>query len=176
MSAEYERALLGAILQDSLLMDRLRLDLSLFYDSKHRAIFAAIQGLHEAGKPIDLLTVSESLNGSLATVGPSYLARLTDAPTAANAKLYFEELRDASKTRGLHRIATELEQDAKDGKSADECISRTMAQLVELQAKGAELDTVRPREILHEIISDAESRMASKTAGLTGGALGDSSP
>jgi replicative DNA helicase len=47
-------------------------------------------------------------------------------------------------------------------------MTHTIAQLIDLQSKGSEAETVRPREILHEIIYDAETRMASKTTGLTG--------
>ncbi len=160
---EYERALVGAVLLDSRLLDTLPLDHALFEDGRNSDVFGAAKALHDAGKPVDMIAVSQIVNGK---VSASYLAGLTDTPTAANARFYFERLLEAEKGRELRRIAAEVARE--DGDSVDSRIVLALAQLQALQALGAEAQAVRPREILHEIVSDAERRMAEKITGLTG--------
>jgi replicative DNA helicase len=162
---EYERALLGAILQEPALLDTLPLDVSLFEDGRNRAVFEAARGLHAASKPVDIIAVSQAVDGKAPA---SYIAGLTNVPTAGNAWFYFEELLRAAKGRQLRRIAAELGREVGAGESVEERIARALVELHELQIKGAEAKTLRPREVIHEIIAEAEHRTANKITGLTG--------
>jgi replicative DNA helicase len=162
MSGEYERAFLGALIQEPALMDSLRPDGFLFEDSRNAAVFSVVRGLAEAGKPVDLLTIAETVNGSIPM---AYVAGLTDVPTVANARFYAGELRKDAKARGLRRLGSELVEGTGD---VEERILHAQAALLRLQAQGAEAETVRPREVLHDIVSDASDRMARQETGLTG--------
>ena len=72
-SVDAERSVLGAVLQDSgaatLAFETLSPED--FYTAEHREIFSAMQTLHIAGNPIDLMTVGNELSrrGTLDSVG-----------------------------------------------------------------------------------------------------------
>lgn len=97
-SEEAERGVLGAAL---LLPERV-LDLAVekglreeaFYDPRHRLIYKAIITLHDESRPVDLLTVGDSLRnaGDLERIGgQDALEQLVDStPTAAHAEFYIE--------------------------------------------------------------------------------------
>ncbi|MGH8721277.1 MAG: DnaB-like helicase N-terminal domain-containing protein, partial [Burkholderiales bacterium] len=77
-SVEAEQSLLGGLLLDNQAFDRIA-DLvaaSDFYRDDHRRIWRHIARLIEAGKPADMVTVSESIEASEdkdKTGGPAYL-------------------------------------------------------------------------------------------------------
>lgn len=89
-----EEAVLGALMLDReaihIVLDILKEEF--FYDDRHQLIFAAVLRLYQASRPIDLLTVMESLRqlGKLeAAGGPAYLAELTNrVASAANIEYH----------------------------------------------------------------------------------------
>src|SRR5215213_11713871 len=80
-SIEAEQSLLGALLLDNQAFDRVA-DLVTgedFYRDDHRRIWRHISKLMEAGRPADVVTVSESVEASEdkdRTGGPAYLGAL----------------------------------------------------------------------------------------------------
>ena len=94
-SHEAEQSVLGAILlQGGAALDRIEgviVDAD-FYRQDHRLIFTAARTLSNAGKPIDVITIAEALEGagSLAGIGGlAYLGGLAqNTPSAANIKHY----------------------------------------------------------------------------------------
>ena len=106
-SAEAERSVLGALLQDSravsLAMEMLREED--FYTPAHQAIYAAIQGLARQSTAVDLVTVDAELTrrGTLAGVGgSSYLVELLQyVPTTANVQDYISIVLEKSTLRQL---------------------------------------------------------------------------
>ncbi|MEK7511223.1 MAG: replicative DNA helicase [Patescibacteria group bacterium] len=95
-SLDAERALLGALLlkPDAIhdISDTIRGDS--FYAEKHRLIFETMRELTERGEPIDILSLSERLNGNgnLERIGGrAYIAELAgEAPTPGNFHHYAE--------------------------------------------------------------------------------------
>ena len=99
-SPEAERGALSCVLQEAPealpALVTLGVTSDAFYDLRHRAIFDALVELNSAGKPVDLLTLSNRLSESRqleAVGGPIYLSDIEGAaPSAANAPYYAEIL------------------------------------------------------------------------------------
>lgn len=113
-SIEAEQAVLGALLlaPESFATVAEILKPSDFYGEGHREIYRTLQELAEAGKPIDLVTVTEALKQRdlLEKVGgASYLASLAGAvPTAANVGYYAQIVAEKGLLRGLIGSCTQL--------------------------------------------------------------------
>lgn len=121
-AVETERAVLGAVLLDSRVMDEIHdlLEPRDFTTASHELIWKAMKYLYEKDKPIDFLTVSNMLvtYDRLEEVGGiSYLTGLAEStPSAANAVYYAKIIRSrAFRRRGqeaanaIYRMATEGE-------------------------------------------------------------------
>ena len=83
-----------------------------FYRSEHRPIFRAMEGLVGQNKPLDIVTLAESLElqGELDTVGGlTYLTELASStPTASNVAAYAEIVQERSTVRKLIGVAHEI--------------------------------------------------------------------
>lgn len=95
-----------------------------FFSSIYRKIFGAILQLEGAGKPVDLVTVHNALEGDneLADAGgPCFLAALVDgAFRQANVQHYCRILKDASALRRVQRLCENTSaQIAEGGRSAE---------------------------------------------------------
>lgn len=102
-SVESEQGALGCVLSGAAtalddITEILGTDDAAFYEVRHRKIFLRMLALAEAGKPTDLLTVSQELAdmGELQMVGGAgYLSSMIDmAPSPANAGYYAATVRD----------------------------------------------------------------------------------
>ncbi|KAB7628366.1 replicative DNA helicase [Alkalilimnicola sp. S0819] len=113
-SIEAEQAVLGGLMLDNEAWFQVsdKLTEADFYRGDHRRIFLAIAALAEAGKPLDVLTISEWLkeNGQLEDAGGlGYLGSIAQqTPSAANIAAYAEIVRDRSVRRQLVRSADEI--------------------------------------------------------------------
>ena len=93
-SIEAEQSVLGGLMLDNQAFDRVaELVVSQdFYTRTHKLIFEAMEKLVEQSQPIDLITISESLekNNQLSAVGGfAYLAEIAkNTPSAANIDAY----------------------------------------------------------------------------------------
>ncbi|MDJ6542087.1 SPI-7-type island replicative DNA helicase [Salmonella enterica] len=87
-----------------------------FYLSVNQVIYREIERLVSAGYPIDLITLSESLErrGLLERCGGfAYLAELSkNTPSAANIVAYAEIVRECSRARQLMKLGSSLYQQA----------------------------------------------------------------
>ena len=94
--AELEEAIIGACLIERaampLVVDKLRPEM--FYEEKNHEIFAAMKGMHRAGKSIDLITVKNELaaRGKLDAVGGPYELTRISARVASSAHLEYHAL------------------------------------------------------------------------------------
>ncbi len=114
---EAEQAVLGAIFLEpqSLTMASEILIPEDFYRGAHQKIYTAMLKLNDAGKAVDLITVTAELsagNNLEDTGGVSYLSELAaSVPTAANIEYYAKIVEEKSLLRRLIRTATDIAQD-----------------------------------------------------------------
>ncbi|AKE61975.1 replicative DNA helicase [Citrobacter farmeri] len=113
-SVEAEQSVLGGLMLDNGRWDDVATQISAqdFFISAHRTIYTHMQTLVEQGKPIDLITLSESLEQQdyLAQVGGfAYLAELSkNTPSAANIGPYAEYIASYGELRQLLLLGNEL--------------------------------------------------------------------
>ena len=126
-SAEAERSLLGGMMLSESVWDEVS-DLVTeqdFYFQKHSHIFTELARLAEASEPLDVVTLSESLEKRdlLDTVGGlSYLAELVkNTPSAANIRAYAKIVHDRATLRRIIKTASEIQNSAfnPEGREAD---------------------------------------------------------
>ena len=114
-SNESEQSLLGALLLDQNAFDRIADVVAAgdFYAAGHGAIFSAVQHLHAQGKPADVITVAELLDGAGETErtgGLAYLGELAaNTPSSANVQHYAEAVRRNAVLRGLLSVASNIQ-------------------------------------------------------------------
>lgn len=113
-SLEAEQSVLGGLMLDNERWDNAadRVTSNDFFNRPHRLIFSEMQRLLEMGKPIDLITLSESLEqkGELDAVGGfAYLAELSkNTPSAANITAYADIVRERAVVREMITVAHEI--------------------------------------------------------------------
>ncbi len=113
-SIEAEQSVLGGLMLDNQAFDRVaELVVSQdFYTRTHKLIFEAMVELAEIGDPIDLITISESLEkkNSLSNIGGfAYLAEIAkNTPSAANIDAYANIVRERAVVREMIGVANEI--------------------------------------------------------------------
>lgn len=106
-SEDAEKSLLGAMMlsREAVMMAVETLVPDDFYSSVHRAIFSAMCALYAAGRPVDLVTMTEELNrtGRMEGIGGlPYLTSLSRSmPSAANAQAYARIVEEKSVLRRM---------------------------------------------------------------------------
>ncbi|MDH4323130.1 MAG: replicative DNA helicase, partial [Betaproteobacteria bacterium] len=155
-SVEAEQSLLGGLLLDNQAFDRIA-DLvtgSDFYRDDHRRIWRHIAKLVEAGKPADMVTVSESIEASEdkdKTGGPAYLGALAqNTPSALNIRRYAELVRERAVQRRLAQVATEIAENAlsPSGKDVGQILDEAESRILEIGEAGSRhgtgLEEIKP--------------------------------
>ncbi|EAA6221785.1 replicative DNA helicase [Salmonella enterica subsp. salamae] len=113
-SVEAEQSVLGGLMLDNDRWDDVTTQISAqdFFISAHRTIYSHMQTLVEQGNPIDLITLSESLEQQeqLEQVGGfAYLAELSkNTPSAANIIPYAQYIASYGELRQLLLLGNEL--------------------------------------------------------------------
>ena len=116
-SIEAEVSVLGAMLQDSIAVQRATEQLKSedFYQPEHREIFQTMADLNRHQAPIDLTTLQAELSrrGTLEGVGGMrYLLKIvSDVPTAANVRSYIDIVREKSILRKLIGACSAISKD-----------------------------------------------------------------
>lgn len=143
-SVEAEQSVLGGILLDTSAWDKIA-DLITerdFYRNEHRLIFRHIGRLTEHGKPVDAITVAESLenNGELDKVGGLvYIGSLAqNVPTAANIRRYAEIVRERSIMRKLVEVGSDIATSAYNpgGRSAGQLLDEAESRVLQINEEG----------------------------------------
>jgi len=128
---EAEQATLGAMMLDPGTIGVVEgiLNHQAFYRHDHRVIYEAILALHEAGEPIDVVTVGEHLVsvGEADTEVMAYLGSIAkDTPSAANVDAYAEIVQDKYHSRQVIDLAKRMSdmahQDAHPGDLVKELV------------------------------------------------------
>ena len=123
-SIEAERAVLGAVLIDANAWPAVsHLTAADFYRGAHRAIYAALAELDEAGEPMDAVTVAGTLDraGTLDDAGGlAFLVELADnTPSAANAGAYADRVRELADRRTAMTLAMAVHTAARTGRDGE---------------------------------------------------------
>ena len=117
-SMEAEISVLGAMLQDSIAVQRATEQLKPedFYQPEHRELFQVMADLNRRQAPIDLTTLQAELSrkGTLEGVGGlRYLMKIvSDVPTAANVHSYIAIVREKSILRRLINACSTISKDS----------------------------------------------------------------
>ena len=117
-SMEAEISVLGAMLQDSIAVQRATEQLKPedFYQPEHRELFQTMADLNRRQAPIDLTTLQAELSrkGTLEGVGGlRYLMKIvSDVPTAANVHSYIAIVREKSILRRLINACSTISKDS----------------------------------------------------------------
>ncbi|WP_163931970.1 replicative DNA helicase [Paraferrimonas sp. SM1919] len=113
-SIEAEQSVLGGLMLDAEAWDRVSEAVTKedFYSRAHQMIFDAMATLVEGGQPLDLITVSESLelNQQLEDAGGfAYLAEIAkNTPSASNIISYADIVRERAVVRDMIKVANEI--------------------------------------------------------------------
>ena len=143
-SVDAEQAVLGGVLIDNGAWDRIAdiVTAAHFYRSDHRAVFDAVAGLCDEGRPCDAVTVAERLDrdGLLdSSGGLAYLADLAqNTPNAANIVAYAEIVRERAVLRDLIRTSAEIAESAfrPQGRAARELLDDAERRILEIAERG----------------------------------------
>ena len=113
-----------------------------FYQAEHKLIFKTIKSLQDLGKPIDIITIQETLegNGDLPELvdlgGINYLTQLAkETPSVANIESYAEIIKQRSNLRRLISTAEEISNLAResDASSSDQVIDNAEERILGLR-------------------------------------------
>lgn len=137
-SIDAEQSVIGAILlAGGTALDRIEglIAEDDFYRHEHRLIFAAARTLANSGKPVDVITLAEAMEGGgkLAQVGGlAYLAGIAqNTPSASNIKHYAGIVRQRAMQRRLLALAEEIRANCTvPGANVAEIISQADAAMV----------------------------------------------
>jgi len=143
-SVEAEQSVLGGILLDTSAWDKIADLLSEhdFYRHEHRLIWRHIGRLTEHAKPIDVITVAESLesNAELEKAGGLvYLGTLAqNVPSAANIRRYAEIVRERAIMRKLVEVGSEIATSAYNpgGRDAGQLLDEAESKVFEISEQG----------------------------------------
>lgn len=146
-SIEAEQAVLGALLIDATAWDQVAdiVAAADFYRPDHRLIFEALGSLVAAGRPGDVVTVSEQLErqGKLDDAGGlAYLGTLArDTPTAANVRAYASIVHERALLRSLIEAGREIAASVfgSEGLTARDLVDRAEARVFEIAEAGTRL-------------------------------------
>ncbi len=108
-----------------------------FYVRAHRTIFEAIVEVHESDRPVDLITVSETLraNDQLSQVGgPTAIAALQAQAHPSHARAYASIVKDRAVGRRLIAFGERATQAATTPGDINAAVNALQADLVELAA------------------------------------------
>lgn len=172
-SLEAEMATLGACLmeRDAVASAMETLSGHSFYRESHRALWDVLVKHYDAGLPVDIITIGESLKkqGKLEELGGAeYLsALLYQCPTAANIRAYVKPVDDAAAMREMIREVDAFQRKLFEAGGDPDILTAELAAMAE-RAERRRTPSVALREyddILVEVLQDFEKRKAGQIIG-----------
>jgi replicative DNA helicase len=173
---DYEEAILGACILETkampLAIKHLRAEM--FYDNKHRAVFAAMECMFNEGRSIDLITVTEELKrrGDLDMVGgPFFIVQLSSGvASSAHLETHAVTLKDYFIRRELIKGVSKALGKAVDMTIyTEDVIADTQELLDNLGRDAAWNNTLRDMEtLMDDTVKLAAERRDKQENGLTG--------
>ena len=174
-STEAEISVLGAMLQDSIAVQRASEQLKPedFYQPEHREIFTVMKDLNSRQSPVDLTTVQAELSrkGTIEGVGGMrYLMKLvTDVPTAANVRSYIDIVQEKSILRQLITACNAISRESyTQQKEVPEILSDAEKAIFDIVMNRQEGDTLKPiSEVLVNTLTEIE-KLDKQKGGISG--------
>lgn len=165
-SIEAEQAVLGGLMLDNDAWDVVscRLTDNDFYRTDHKIIYRGLSRLALQDKPMDFITVSETLeafNELKEAGGLSYLGQLVkNTPSAANIKAYAEIVKERSILRQLISVGTEITELGfhPNGHPALEILDEAERKVFAIAERGNSRGASGPR-IISDILSKTIARV-----------------
>lgn len=160
-STEAESGILGALLLDNAVFDRIsaRLRTEHFFDSLHREVFAEVTRQIVAGKQADVITVFQAMGGRVSLQDLNAMAQYV--PSTANIHRYAETVIERAKSRDLLAVSAAITELATDhGKSIEDRVEAAQGQLAKLIDEAPRDEWVSAYEgmVQHlQVIEDRES-------------------
>lgn len=179
-SIEAEQAVLGGLMLEDKAWDRIADKLSdqHFYRRDHRLIYQAMTKLKSEGHPLDVITVSETLQKSdilESAGGLSYLGELAkNTPTAANIVAYADIVYERAILRELIEVGSVIADDAfnPQGRSSFEILDQAEKHVFDIsqrRSRGTGPESIRFS--VAKALDNIEKRSHNKAA-ITGIATG----
>ena len=171
---ELEEAVIGACLIEKdafgLVSDILKP--ASFYDSKHQAVFSAIQSLASENKPVDILTVTEQLRktGELDNVGgPFFVAELSrKVLSSAHIEFHAHIIAQKALARELITYTSNIQKLAFDeSQDIAELMQMAEGKLFELSKTNMKKDFTQINPVINEAY-ELLQKAAARTDGLSG--------
>lgn len=173
-SLDAEKGLLGSVLLSPTVLDEAisQIDASYFHLPAHQKIFELLVEMRNAGKPIDLISVTQLLEDRklLPDVGGASVVTelVTFVPTPANADYYREILQEKSLLRKIITVCTEYAarsyEEQGDVKLLVDEVEKKILEIGERRVNSA---IPSMKEIVNEVITGIEKLTANKE-GITG--------
>lgn len=164
-SLEAEQSVLGALMLENRLYDRLadRITARDFTEPAHAAVWGTMARLAAAGRPLDLVTLSEQLedDGNLEAIGGlAYLADLAKhTPSAANATAYADIVADLATRRRLLDELANIEALTRDKhRELPAVFDEAQGRLSRLQGHDEEAHAGPLADTLHEFLDTLERK------------------
>ncbi|AWH90273.1 replicative DNA helicase [Buchnera aphidicola (Melanaphis sacchari)] len=177
-SLEAEQSVLGGLMLDNEQWDNISEHVVAddFFSKPHRLIFQEMQQLLDLGHPIDLITLSESLEqkGKLESVGRfSYLAELSkNTPSTANITAYADIVRERAIVREMILVANKIANAGYDtqGRKSEELLDYAESSVFKIAEKRFRKDSgpKNIEQILDETVTSIEKLFLSPNDGVTG--------
>lgn len=144
---EAERAVIGSVLIDNKVMDKIGdiIAPEYFYDPRHQYIFESIFDLYKDNNPIDVITLTSQLkkNKKFKQVGGGvYLSEIISlVPTSANVVNYANLVREMFVRRSLISFSAELDEMAREEtKNVDGILEEIESEVVSLSKDNTKQD------------------------------------
>ncbi|APG19886.1 replicative DNA helicase [Kosakonia radicincitans] len=166
-SRDAEQSVLGGLMLDNDCWDEVALLVSTddFYYHVHRTIFREMTHLISAGKPIDLITLTDSIESQGTNAieqlgGFAYLAELSkNTPSAANIRAYCEIVAKFSQARQLARIGADITESVqKPGADIPAVMEDAEQKITRLAERGEPEQGVTLLEGMERLLPELERR------------------
>lgn len=181
-SLEAEQSVLGSLMLDNTKWEYVCVQIKSedFFNYAHRIIFSEMEKLLELNKPIDLITLSESLEGrgKLELIGGfSYLAELSkNVPSVSNVVAYVNIVRERSVMRSVITVANEIADAGYNlqGRSSDELLDFAESLVFQISHSriGCNFRIKGIDSVLEDTIAYIEQMCDKSKCGVTGVASG----
>lgn len=160
IALEAEQSVLGGLLLDNSAYDNIGvLSKDDFSRPEHQRIFQEAKALIEAGKPVDIITLSEKLTG-VCDLG--YLANLEqNTPSIANISYYAGIVRQSAQRRKLIAVGIEIQELASNPKSdANAVIDKAQTALEGIAETQSDTEPVLVSDDFVDYLNELERREA----------------